>query len=61
MFPSQDGGTLVMQMNTITMHFGARLTVSSRDPTIPGEESTFNPNEELENAFPTVLKRMGTL
>ena len=61
MLPLQDGCALVTRMNTITMHFGARLIVSSRDPTIIGEESTFNPNEELENAFPTVLKRLGTL
>lgn len=61
MLPLQDGGALVTWTNTVTMHFGAQLIVSSRDPAITGEESTFNPNGELENAFPTVLKRLGTL
>lgn len=54
-------GALVTRMNTVTMDFGAWLIVSGRDPAIIGEESTFSPNEELENAFPTVLRRLGTL
>lgn len=59
--PITGWGALVTRMNTVTMHFGTRLIVSGRDPTITGEESTFSPNEELENAFPTVLRRLGTL